>query len=292
VATQPAAAATAPVRQPRSYVLCLNGTSDKIGAARSTNPAAVFEMLSTQQPDRHLAFYDPGVGTMPSPTARGAVERWFSRTGGLAFGWGLKANVAEAYTFLMQRWQTGDEIYLFGFSRGAHTARGLTGMLCRIGLLRPGSENLVPYAVDRYARSGRPGADLGPVRRFSNALCWGTESQALSPAVAGADQVHAVPIRYLGQWDTVDATGLFRLDRFQWPTVNTLANVETIRHVVSIDENRQPYRECLIEPGHPDHHKVWFAAVHSDVGGTLEEHRLSTVALKWVVEGALSASRY
>src|ERR1700712_4936666 len=145
-----------PAPRRRRIVMCLDGTGDQIGVSRATNVAKVYQMLDLRQPDEQIAFYDPGVGTLPAPTARGKVGRSFSRMGELAFGVGLRANLTQAYAWLMQHYHPGDELYVFGFSRGAYTARALVGMLARPGLLRPGSDNLVDYAVALYAVNGTP----------------------------------------------------------------------------------------------------------------------------------------
>ena len=107
----------------KNLVLCLDGTNDEIGVTRPTNPAKVFEMLDLDNPSAQVAYYDPGVGTLPSPTAVSALGRFASRCGELAFGWGIKAKLTQAYTWLMNTYRPGDRVYLFGFSRGAYTAR-------------------------------------------------------------------------------------------------------------------------------------------------------------------------
>jgi hypothetical protein len=172
-------------------------------------------MLDLTDPSRRLAYYDPGVGTLPSSTARGKLARAVSRIMQLAFGWGLRTNLSEAYVWLMKHYQPRDEIYIFGFSRGAYTARALAGILTRPGLLRPGSENLVDYAIREYATNRRVKDDHSErrngIQEFSDAFCWGTEQ---NPLFAGGwigpahhEDWHCVPVTYMGVWDTVEATG-------------------------------------------------------------------------------------
>jgi uncharacterized protein (DUF2235 family) len=282
----------APVHAPRKIVVCLDGTGNQMKARGHTNVGALYQMLDLGDPAMQLGYYDPGVGTLSSANARGAIGRWFSRTCGLAFGSGLKINLAEAYTFLMQHWQPGDELYIFGFSRGAYTARALVGMLNRPGLLRPGSENLVPYAVTQYATNKNfSDADKRNIREFSHAFCWGTETRPLSsPWRSDTYEMHwhAVPIAYLGVWDTVKAAGILRLGDLHWPFTHQLFNVKRIRHAVSVDEYRRPYREYLADSHHYGLEEAWFAGVHSDVGGTFEDDpRLAKIALKWIVDGTV-----
>lgn len=135
----------------RRIVICLDGTGNQVGAHHPTNVVKLYGMLATENPGRQLLYYDPGVGTLSAATARGPLSRRLSRLTGLAFGTGLRTNLAEAYTYLMRHWEPGDAVYVFGFSRGAYTARALVGMLNKPGLMRPGAENLVPYAVAKYA---------------------------------------------------------------------------------------------------------------------------------------------
>jgi uncharacterized protein (DUF2235 family) len=279
----------------KKIVICLDGTGNQMKAKGHTNVATLYEMLDLSDPSKQLGYYDPGVGTMSSAKARGFVDRWLSRIWGLAFGSGLKTNVAQAYTFLMQHWQPGDEIYVFGFSRGAYTARALVGMLNRPGLLRPGSENLVPYAVAQYAtnKTLKP-SDLDNIAEFSRAFCWGTDAKPLSPPRKNDLRdmhVHAVPVKYVGVWDTVKAAGIFRLGNLKWPYTHLLYNAKRIRHAVSIDEKRRPYHEYLFDHSTPHYglEEAWFAGVHSDVGGTFVDNSdLAKIALKWIVDGTVA----
>jgi uncharacterized protein (DUF2235 family) len=89
-------------------------------------------------------------------------------------------------------------------------------------------------------------------------------------------------------WDTVKAAGFLRFGTLQWPYTRSLPNVARIRHAVSIDERRRPYREYLVERHPRGLEERWFAGVHADVGGTfMPDHRLATIALKWIVDGVV-----
>ncbi|MFR9794741.1 DUF2235 domain-containing protein [Streptomyces sp. MS06] len=284
---------------PRRIVICLDGTGNQVGARDPTNVVRLFEMLEADDPARQLVYYDPGVGTMSSARARGPVGRRLSRLSGLAFGTGLRTNLAEAYTYLMQHWQPGDGVYAFGFSRGAYTARALVGMLNKPGLMRPGSENLVPYAVAKYAFNHDIDTSEREVARFSHAFCRRTEHEPLWAEVKRNNprQVshHALPVAYLGVWDTVKAAGVLRPGTLQWPYTHQLPNAARIRHAVSLDEKRRPFREFPVtrrpEPLRETAREVWFAGVHSDVGGTFRHAGdgplLSTVTLKWITDGVV-----
>jgi uncharacterized protein (DUF2235 family) len=279
------------VPQGKRIVLCFDGTSNQIGAGNLTNVAKLFEMLDKNNPASQLAYYDPGVGTLaPAHTSLpSTLVLLFEQ----AFGIGLKHNVAQAYRYLMQHWRPGDAVYIFGFSRGAYTARALAGMLLRPGLLRPGSENLLPYAVDKYAINRYFTQDeYDNWAQFARAFCWRTENEPLFDTVKqnSPNQVwhYAIPVAYLGLWDTVKAAGFLRIGNLRWPYTRALPNVARIRHAVSIDEQRRPYREYLVERHPLGLEERWFAGVHADVGGTFPDHRLATIALKWVTDGVVN----
>lgn len=286
---QPAGSAAPPAK---NIVICLDGTSNQIGSSsQPTNVALVFEMLDLDQPTQQVAYYDPGVGTLPATGAIGNIGRSLSMVRQLAFGSGMKQNISQAYTWLMDNYTPGDRIYIFGFSRGAYTARAFAGMLGRPGLLRSGSLNLVDYAVREYTRRGKGTKANDRAWSFADATCWGTAADPMNkpdgvPSIPAGDRRHAVPIEYLGVWDTVKAAGFLGIGRIEWPDTRTLWNVKRLRHAVSLDERRRPFREYLVHPDSPaGFEEAWFAGVHTDVGGThLDEAQLSTIALKWVFD--------
>lgn len=266
---------------PKNIVICLDGTGNQLKARGNTNVVRVFEMLDLSDPTRQIGYYDPGVGTFSAAAAWTPLARRLSRLSGLAFGSGLRTNLAEAYTFLMQHYSAGDRVYLFGFSRGAFTARALTGLLRLVGLLRPGAENLVPYAVGLYSRSrDLSREDWEQVHHFAGSF---------ARSIGGGT---GVPIEYVGIWDSVKAAGFLRWS-VHWPFTRDLDKVAGIRHAVSIDEKRRPYHEYLVtrsERGVQSLEELWFAGVHSDVGGGFEDgHPLSRISLKWIVDGAVTA---
>jgi uncharacterized protein (DUF2235 family) len=290
----------------RNLVICLDGTGAQPRAKGDSNVIKVFGMLDLTDPTKQIAYYDPGVGTFSSSASWGPLARWLSRTGGLAFGNGLRQNLGEVYTWLMQEWDPGDRIFVFGFSRGAYTARALSGMLRTIGLLHPGSENLVPYAVSEFTKRSKDDRPKGShdVTAVSNATL--RRAAARNPQTAATKAFWAsidefsgnfarkvtgrstVPVAYIGAFDTVKAAGFLRWD-IKWPYTRKLENVVRVRHAVSIDEKRRPFREYLVMRSPQTRlEEVWFAGVHTDVGGTFEDDpRLSNVALKWIVEGAI-----
>jgi hypothetical protein len=275
---------------PRNIVLCLDGTGNEVKARGSTHVLRLYEMLDLSDPSRQVAFYDPGVGTFSAAGAWTPLSRRLTRLLGLAFGFGIKSNLEEAYTFLIDHYRPGDRVFVFGFSRGAFTARGLVGMSYRAGLMRPGSENLVSYLVRSYTKGNDwSGDDWDVIDRFASTFSH------------DHDGSRSLPIHFLGLWDSVKALGYLRWDP-KWPYTRSLPNARTIRHAVSIDERRRPYEEYLVHPTAKTHlDEVWFAGVHSDVGGGFLRERirrgdpstwepeLGYISLKWMADGALES---
>ena len=285
----------------RNLLVCLDGTSNEPEHG-VTNVARIYDIA--QKSDGQLVYYDPGVGTMG---ARGAVTQLgqaLTRGAGLVAGFGIKDNIEEAYTWLSRQYQPGDQIYVFGFSRGAYTARALTGMLRTIGLLRPGTENLVPYAVKLYAQSGRspakPGVEMDAKTKAAEEKFWAVRrdfrKQFGQPDFPDPFDTNRHQVRFLGVWDTVKSVGWLnlkaRIEMAHWPFTRKITNVEKARHALAIDERRRPFAEyrfdeTAVAKADGRYKEMWFAGVHSDVGGQFpDDHKLSDIALSWMVEEA------
>jgi uncharacterized protein (DUF2235 family) len=261
----------------KNIVVCLDGTGNQLKATGNSNVLHFYGMLDLSDPSRQVAYYDPGVGTMG---ARGAWSTWgrkLTRLLGLAFGFGIKDNLEEALTYLIEHYEPGDRVFILGFSRGAFTARGLTGMTYRSGVMRPGAENLVPYLVAAYTKGDDFSKDdWAKLDRFAGTFSVRTEKSL------------AMPVHFLGLWDSVKALGILRPDP-KWPYTRQLPNARHVYHAVSIDERRRPYLEYLVRPSKAlETRETWFAGVHSDVGGGFKDDpELSRIALKWMTDRAL-----
>ena len=269
----------------KNIVVCLDGTGNQVKASGSTNVVRFYELLDLSDPTEQVAYYDPGVGTFSSSGAWTPAARAVSRGLGLAIGNGMRENLGDAYRYLMGAWEPDDRLYILGFSRGAFTARALAGMLYRVGLLHRGSENLIQYAVSEYARNRGRDADL------SGGEGWDRIDRFSAAFARVKDRSRAIPITFLGIWDSVKAASVLGRD-LTWPYTRQLPNVATVWHAVSIDERRRPYREYLVQPKgeKPALNETWFAGVHSDVGGTFtDDARLADITLKWMAEGARTA---
>jgi uncharacterized protein (DUF2235 family) len=236
---------------------------------------------------------------MPEPGMRGKLLSAWSIVRGLAFGAGLTRNVIEAYTYLMNYWERGDRVFLFGFSRGAYTVRVLAGMLHAVGLLPRGSENMVPYAMRLFkaVRGLNSGAEGGKDTKYWK-VCKDFRRTLSRPIVDGDDNRH-FKTHFIGVWDTVSSVGwVWDPVHFQYTYRNP--SVSVVRHAVSIDERRWFFRQNLMAkprgwggrpPPDQDLLQLWFPGVHCDVGGgypcdSADASRIWRPALEWMVEEA------
>jgi uncharacterized protein (DUF2235 family) len=254
----------------RNIILCLDGTSNQYSAT-NTNVIKLYAMLDRARNDQ-LSYYQPGIGTIPPPGVWGRFKRWFFTQLDLAIAWLLSQHVTDAYRFLMRYYQEGDSIFIFGFSRGAYTARAVAAMLYKVGLLTQGNEELIPFAWDIFKRQdNRPLAD-----GFKKTFC------------------RPVQVHFLGLWDTVSSVGwAWAPKHFQFTQNNP--GVDIVRHAVALDERRAYFVQNLWGNQPPtDIEQVWFPGVHCDIGGGYPENEsgLSAIALKWMVGRAENAGLF
>lgn len=276
----------------RNLVVCCDGTNNQFGP-ENTNVLRLVEIL-VQDPTKQLVFYDPGVGTMPEPHLLTRIGKTISGWLGLAIGTGLMRNVEEAYTFLMQNWQPGDRVFLFGFSRGAYTVRVLAAMLHQVGLLPRDNQNMLPYAVKLFeairkepqGESRKTRDDDWPYWKLCNVFRRIFARPIGNPAEDANDQRH-FPVHFLGVWDTVSSVG-WVWEPVSFPFTATNPSVQVARHAISIDERRWFFRQNRLIPpknGKQDLKEHWFPGVHADVGGgyPLREGGLWLPAFEWLV---------
>lgn len=261
-------------RRARNLVLCCDGTSNEFADDR-TNVAKLAHSL-VKDPDRQLVYYHPGIGTMAPPGFGTGAGDWIARRLGLAFGYGLKNDVVHAYDFLIKHYRPGDRIFLFGFSRGAYTARAIAGLVHMYGLAMAGNEALSPYVVRMYWRitDGALGNNPGYFRL----------ARDYKLALGSGD----VPIHFLGVWDTVSSVGWVG-SPVALPYTKDNPAIRHARHAVSIDEARAFFRTNLLGGKNGDVREVWFPGTHCDVGGghPEKESGLSKYALGWIAEEAM-----
>lgn len=293
----------------KRLVFCFDGTTNTLDAPHSTNVVKVAQSLSPMaRGTAQLIYYDKGVGTDEGEKLSGG-----------AFGAGLDKNLYEAYAFLIFNYTPGDEIYVFGFSRGAYTARSFAGLVYNCGVIRRRDAGTILEAIGFYrsrAADDEPLSDrmMEFRREHSPLVCVDPEEDAWRCRTVPNYKAGDAPrlrIKYLGVWDTVGALGipahlkLSALDRRKYRFHDTRLSgfVESARHAVSIDEQRLTFAPTLWEnvaelnraaghdPASPDapYQQQWFPGDHGSVGGGGDLDGLSDEAFDWIVDGARAA---
>jgi|GEM_PF-3146865 len=263
----------------KRLIIAADGTWNDLEMRYITNVGRLVQALSgvgkTAEGNEipQLVFYDDGVG------ADAAGARRFLEGG---FGLGIDNLIYEAYRFISVNWEPGDEICLFGFSRGAYTVRSVAGMLGTVGLVTRKKLKDLPEAMEAY-RSKNPEKQ----RRFKE-------------EVADADP-DEVKVTLLGCWDTVGALGIpdkipwlpldrFGRERFGFHNTELGSHIERALHAVSIDEPRKEFDVTPMNKTPGSRTKLvqhWFPGDHGCVGGgTWEKRGLSNRCLWWMVDQA------
>jgi uncharacterized protein (DUF2235 family) len=276
---------------PKNIVVCCDGTANEFTRDR-TNVVKLFYAL-IKDPVVQVCYYHPGVGTMAAPgfvTKGGALA---AETAGLAFGYGLSDDIADSYIFICRNFEPADKLYLFGFSRGAYTARAVASLLHMHGLVPRDNERLVPYAVrmmwaiHSLRKRAKPGA--GPDPRID-------EYFGLAAAFKATFSRPCQPY-FVGVWDTVSSVGWVS-SPVALPFTGSNSDIAIGRHAIAIDERRAFFRTNLWwrsdDPqlgGPKDMKQVFFPGVHCDVGGGYPEPEsgLSKIALKWMIDESRQA---
>ncbi len=296
----------------RKLVIFADGTGNAFSTQES-NVWRLYEALDRTKPDQ-VAFYIKGVGTAgwkPLALLDGAT------------GLGVPGNVRALYRFLCWNWKPGDKIYIFGFSRGAFTARALAGLITKTGLMPAviGEKAVSEADMRRNAlsawrayRSASVGWQSLPTVWLSRGVrdvvvgawraLWGRPSYDDLRAIMAKDtetkperRRDGVEVEFLGLFDTVEAFGVpieelrVAIDWTIWPISfrNYVVNgkVKRVRHALALDDERTSFHPLRIDqsqetPGSNRIREVWFAGVHSDVGGGYPDGNLAYVPLAWM----------
>jgi uncharacterized protein (DUF2235 family) len=302
----------------KNIVICCDGTGNEI-SENISNVLKLYRMMrKTGKTEPHqVVFYDPGVGTLARPDPWRKLWQDTITILGLVTGYGLDDNVLAGYEFLVNNYEEGDDIYLFGFSRGAYTVRVLAGLIHKVGLVSPQQVNLAGTGLTAYKQfssNGQPDVGLSP-HQFAD----GADEADQAGPVTKDDQAAQFArilsarwptIRFVGVWDTVASVIVPRPDRFYLPSLQELAftqnnpSVKTFRQAISIDEHRRMFRLKPWDEGQTfmrnrfsktnnaapqDSLQVWFAGVHADIGGGYPEKEsgLSKYPLLWMIDEAV-----
>lgn len=258
-------------RPQRTHILVIDGTQSKFAEGEETNAGLLYKLLKeAASPVETTFWYDPGIQGH-------RLWNWVT----IASGWGINETIVEAYAHLCSKYQAGDRIYLFGFSRGAYAVRSVAGMISQLGLIRQScaTQRKIEAAFRLYERN-----DTGPASAtFRDIHC------------------HAnVDIEMVGVWDTVKALGLpYPLLTYLAPMATEFHNtrvcapVKNAFHALALDEDRTAYRPVMWEVerdwmGRLE--QAWFRGAHSDIGGQIrgrtKSRGLSNIPLVWMLEKA------
>jgi uncharacterized protein (DUF2235 family) len=261
----------------KRLILCADGTwnvrdqLDDNGKRRPTNVTKLARAVRPrdQKGVDQVVFYHDGIGT------RGPMDKL---TGG-AFGDGIEGNIRNLYRLVVYNYEPGDELYFFGFSRGAFTVRTLAGFMKKVGLVEKDDDYYVPEIYACYEN----GHDTGSA-----------EWQRAFRKVRGTRE--CPKIKFVGVWDTVGALGApgaigkvasaLNGNKYSYHDVSLNDTIQHAYHALAIDERRTPFTPNLwrrpagwtgvLEQG-------WFPGVHSNVGGGYTPDGLANEALHWIV---------
>jgi len=248
----------------KRIIFCADGTWDS--AQNDTNVYKLFKAIPITSDQ--VAFYDDGVGSDGTP---------LEKVAGGAFGDGLFQKIKDGYTKIAHVYEPGDEIFIFGFSRGAFTARSLAGMIAICGL-PTGSfdDNLVNTAFQAYRNPNQRAALLASLNNYN---------------------LFDAKVKMVGVWDTVGSLGIPAIFGGVDPQIygfldtNLHPDVLNAYQALAIDERRREFPPTLWTPPSPPVdgqvlEQVWFCGVHCDVGGGYPETGLSDITLSWMMENA------
>ncbi len=308
----------------KRIAIFIDGTWNRPDAENPTNALRLSRCVRHQDRRDGVAqqvIYAAGVGAGSANTALGRI---IDRAFGGGLGWGLLGLMEDTYRNLVFAYEPGDEIYIFGFSRGAFAARSLAGLIRSSGICRPAELHRLPEAVERY-KSGRettqPWTDESHVWRADFAP--DTATSAAEMRWRAKERPAQTPVqlslRYLGVWDTVKALGVpanlpfadMLNKQYRFHNAALSSSVWSARHAIAIDERRRFFpvstwsnvedlnqaaaAESYALGGPEDgpvpqrYQEQWFPGVHGAVGGGGSRTDLSSIALHWIAQGAVYA---
>ena len=291
----------------KNIVLCSDGTGNSAGVVAITNVRRFYQALDLSDPTKQIAFYDDGVGSGGSKVVR--------ILGG-ALGIGLARNVRQLYRFLCETYQPNDRIYLFGFSRGAFTVRVLAAVIAHCGIVNKGrltgSETTVISMASAVAWAYRCFRGNHKAGLLSQPFRWLRNRFTSMPTNAQDFRCRfshecKETVEVLGLWDTVSAYGMpfdelarvvnTFIYRIRFQSQNISGKIRRVYHALALDDERHTFTPLLIHSvdksgptGVTTHvEQVWFAGMHSDVGGGYANCNLALIPLTWMLHHAKSA---
>ncbi len=273
----------------KNIILFSDGTGNKGGTGSDTNVFKLYHAIKTIKPAdagsskvvrEQICFYDNGVGTSSNSI--------FQAIGG-ASGAGFRDNVRDLYEFTCRHYKDDDDIYGFGFSRGAATIRAYAGMVKHCGLVKYGGDeedfqNRIDMAMWSYVRSGGNTSLVGIVRTI-----FFLKDQ-------DEDRIENVNIEFLGLWDTVAALGFSQIPpldnivnffrRHKFYNYSPVGIVKNVAHALAVDDERRTFWPLVWNEKEETEitiSQVWFPGVHSNVGGGYPRAGLASITLDWMI---------
>lgn len=248
----------------KNIIICCDGTDNKLTIGENTNVIHLYSSLIFDA--NQVGYYSPGVGTIAPSTLNYKLFKSYYVFKDLFSGTSLHSNVMDAYKYLMNTFEIGDKVYLFGFSRGAYTVRMLSGVIEMFGLLQKGNSNHIKYILEVYSRGDKMFETANAFKKkFSK----------------------AIDIEFIGVWDTVVSMGSLINWYKSYPYSRKLSIAKVVRHAVAIDERRKHFDYTAVNAEHKNLKEVFFAGVHSDVGGGYQEEGLSKICFNWMIQEAM-----
>lgn len=291
----------------KRIIICCDGTWNELDYKQRpvTNVVKLAQSITLEDhsdansPVKQVVFYDEGVGTLEGESLDGG-----------GFGDGLIQNIVDAYAFLVFNYDPGDEIFVFGFSRGAYTARSLVGMIRNCGILRRDAAPYVDDALVLYMDKKRSPKheDCVAFRHAHNPHGWWLDEDT-DQAIIADHPGNRIQVEYLGVWDTVGQNGIpgvwnamaGKAEDHGFHDLKLSGVVRRARHAVAIDEPRAAFRPALFEAGKltqlkaeaeadgrgaDAYQQMWFPGDHGSIGGGGDMTGLSDHALDWIAAGA------
>ena len=294
----------------KRIAIFIDGTWNRPDALHPTNVVRLSQCVLPYDKDDNVqqVIYSPGVG---SGRGNNRLARRLERILGGALGWGLTDIIEETYRNLVFAYEPGDEIYIFGFSRGGFAARSLAGLIRTCGIPPRRNIGRIPEAMARYI-SRQPGThpDDPDTRQFRAEFAPDTatnNSDFNQRRQTGDTRAIRLTITYLGIFDTVKALGVPQFlpgakafnDKYKFHDSALSSSVMSARHAISVDERRKTFPampwtnvEALNENRSIGDNEVrpyaqqWFPGDHGSVGGGGARVGLSSVSFYWIAKGA------
>lgn len=262
----------------KRLIVAVDGTWHARTQAYPTNVVKLAQRIAPAdgQGNRQSVRYHEGIGVSPN---------FWKRFASAVFGAGVVEHIRDVYLFLVDNYEVGDEIWFFGFSRGAFIVRSVAGLIRNVGLLRRDHAPLYDRAYELYRRRGEA-----------------AHPHSATAEAFRAQYAHEPRIRFIGAWETIGTLGIpatplrtLSRRRHQFHDVELSGRVDFAYHALAIDEKRKPFEPSLWKRDDPSKtpdqvlEQAWFPGVHGDIGGGYADAGLSDASLLWMMDGAQRA---